>query len=86
MQGEPIDNGNSSDSIAVIGKAIYRNMSVGDTDERSAKRDVTAEAAITVPAISNQEHKLLGRFRSRPIRVISKPSKKRQASRGTDRE
>ena len=84
--GDIIDVGTLSREMAVSGQSMYRQMSVSDTDDKAARKDVIAEVAITIPALSAVEHKLLGQFHSRPIRVISKPSKKRQSARGAERE
>ncbi|KDN36978.1 LAG1-DNAbind-domain-containing protein [Tilletiaria anomala UBC 951] len=82
--GQNISIGSSYNDMTVLGQAAYRQMAISEADDKLTRRDVTAEVAITVPAVSAQQHKLLGRFKSRPIRVISKPSKKRQSARGTE--
>ncbi|KAJ1020653.1 hypothetical protein NDA16_004046 [Ustilago loliicola] len=80
--GRLIDVGNPSSEMAISGRCIGKQLYISDVDEK--RRHVEALVAISVPGSSPMDRRLLGTFPSRPIKVISKPSKKRQSSRNTE--
>ena len=80
--GKLIDVGNPSVEMAISGRCIGKQLYISDVDEK--RRHVEALVSITVPGTSPIDRRLLGTFASKPIKVISKPSKKRQSSRNTE--
>ncbi|SAM81647.1 related to J kappa-recombination signal binding protein [Ustilago bromivora] len=80
--GRLIDVGNPSSEMAISGRCIGKQLYISDVDEK--RRHVEALVSISVPGSSPMDRHLLGTFPSRPIKVISKPSKKRQSSRNTE--
>ncbi|PWY99860.1 LAG1-DNAbind-domain-containing protein [Testicularia cyperi] len=80
--GRLIDVGNPSSDMAISGRCIGKQLFISDVDEK--RRHVEALVSISVPGSSPVDRRLLGTFPSRPIKVISKPSKKRQSSRNTE--
>nr|CDI53034.1 related to J kappa-recombination signal binding protein [Melanopsichium pennsylvanicum 4] len=80
--GRLIDVGNPSSEMAISGRCIGKQLYISDVDEK--RRHVEALVSISVPGSSPLDRRLLGTFPSRPIKVISKPSKKRQSSRNTE--
>ncbi|KAG8950977.1 hypothetical protein FRC03_012676 [Tulasnella sp. 419] len=67
-----------------MGRCIGKQLFISDVDER--KKKVEALVKITVPAdeAEGEPERLLGVFPSRPIKVISKPSKKRQSAKNLE--
>lgn len=82
--GRLIDVGNPSSEMAISGRCIGKQLFISDVDEK--RRNVEALISISVAGTSPLDRRLLGTFPSKPIKVISKPSKKRQSSRNTERE
>ena len=82
--GRLIDVGNPSSEMAISGRSIGRQLFINDTDEK--KRHCEALVHISVPGSSSSGRRSLGTFASKPIKVISKPSKKRQSTRTSDCE
>jgi hypothetical protein len=82
--GRLIDVGNPSSEMAISGRCIGRQLYITDLDEK--RRYCEAVVNVSVPGNTVSERHLLGSFASKPIKVISKPSKKRQSSRNADRE
>jgi len=82
--GRLIDVGNPSSEMAISGRSIGRQLFINDSDEK--RRHCEALIHISVPGLTASDRKPLGTFASKPIKVISKPSKKRQSTRTSDRE
>ncbi|UZJ53857.1 hypothetical protein CBS101457_003177 [Exobasidium rhododendri] len=80
--GRLIDVGNPSSEMAISGRSIGRQLFINDSDEK--RRHCEALIHITVPGLTASDRKSLGTFASKPIKVISKPSKKRQSTRQSD--
>lgn len=80
--GRLIDVGNPSSEMAVSGRCIGRQLYITDFDEK--RKACETLVSVMVPGISAADARLLGTFSSKPIKIISKPSKKRQSSRNTD--
>lgn len=73
----------------ILAKSTFKQMAVSEAEQSDSgsRRDVQADFTLTVPSgACPGQHKLLGSFPSRPVRIISKPSKKRQSVRGTESE
>lgn len=82
--GRLIDVGNPSSEMAVSGRCIGKNLYITDVDEK--RRTCETLVSVSVPGRSAVEPVLLGTFASKPIKIISKPSKKRQSNRNTECE
>jgi hypothetical protein len=84
VSGKLIDARKSSSEMAISGRSIGKQLYISDADDK--KRHCEALVHITVPGLSQLDRRSLGTFASKPIKVISKPSKKRQSNRTSDRE
>lgn len=82
--GRLIDVGNPSSEMAVSGRCIGKQLYISDIDEK--RRTCEMLVSLSVPGLSATDARLLGTFASKPIKIISKPSKKRQSNRNTERE
>ncbi|PWN40673.1 LAG1-DNAbind-domain-containing protein [Ceraceosorus guamensis] len=81
--GRLIDvSGNGSTELAISGRCIAKQLFINDLDEK--RRYCEANVTISMPGRNPDEHHLLGHFPSKQIKVISKPSKKRQSARNAD--
>lgn len=80
--GKLLDTDNASSDFAISGRSIGRQLFINDSDE--PRKHCEALVHINLPAKSASERRSLGTFSSRPIKVISKPSKKRQSTRNTE--
>ena len=86
--GKPIDLSEEyADTSARIGRCVGKQLFISDVDER--KKRVEALVKVNITALNEDgglsEH-VVGTFPSRPIKVISKPSKKRQSAKNLERE
>lgn len=70
------------------GNVTTRSLSGLEPSEQGLRRDVQVDFTVTEPSPNQPDGstKVSARFLSRPIRVISKPCKKRQSVRGTESE
>lgn len=82
--GRLIDVGNPSAEMAVSGRCIGKQLYISDIDEK--RRTCEMLVSLSVPGLSATDARLLGTFASKPIKIISKPSKKRQSNRNTERK
>jgi hypothetical protein len=80
--GKLIDTDNPSSEFAISGRSIGRQLFINDSDEK--RRHCEAHVHLTVPAAVASDRRPLGVFASKPIKVISKPSKKRQSTRNSE--
>ncbi|CAO1632724.1 unnamed protein product [Sympodiomycopsis kandeliae] len=80
--GRLIDVGNPSLEMAVSGRCIGKQLYISDLDEK--RRTCEMLVSLSVPGLSATDARLLGTFASKPIKIISKPSKKRQSNRNTE--
>ncbi|MCO5588130.1 hypothetical protein L7F22_042085 [Adiantum nelumboides] len=80
--GKLLDTDNPSSEFAISGRSIGRQLFINDSDEK--RRHCEALVQIQVPALAASDRKSLGVFPSKPIKVISKPSKKRQSTRNSE--
>lgn len=82
--GRLIDVGNPSSEMAVSGRCIGKQLYITDIDEK--RRNCETLVRVSVPGRSAVDAVHLGTFASKPIKIISKPSKKRQSNRNAERE
>ncbi|KAF7306055.1 J-kappa-recombination signal binding protein [Mycena chlorophos] len=75
ISGEPLPQ---EGSIEWTSKQLF----ISDVDEK--KKKVEALVRITAPATDEDPERIIGTFPSRPIKVISKPSKKRQSAKNLE--
>ncbi|KAH7108529.1 hypothetical protein BKA62DRAFT_24948 [Auriculariales sp. MPI-PUGE-AT-0066] len=64
-----------------VGRAVGKHLYISEADEKRKK--VEALVHVAAPQLDDQE-RLIGIFKSRPIKVISKPSKKRQSAKNLE--
>ncbi|KIY74441.1 LAG1-DNAbind-domain-containing protein [Cylindrobasidium torrendii FP15055 ss-10] len=70
-------------STTYIGRCVGKQLFISELDEKRKK--VEALAAVTVPSHDEDEPaRVIGVFPSKPIKVISKPSKKRQSAKNLE--
>jgi len=86
--GKPIDyTEDYADNSARIGRCVGKQLFISDVDERKKRVEALVKISLTTqnPDGGLQEHGI-GTFPSRPIKVISKPSKKRQSAKNLERK
>ena len=66
-----------------VGRCVGKQLYISDVDEKRKK--VEALAKIMAPGSEDEPEHVIGCFPSRPIKVISKPSKKRQSAKNLER-
>ena len=71
-----------SDDVTYLGRAVGKQLFI--SDERQKK--VEALVKIVAPSSEDEPERIIGTFPSRPIKVISKPSKKRQSAKNMERK
>jgi recombining binding protein (suppressor of hairless) len=67
-----------------IGRCVGKQLFISDVDEK--KKKVEALVKIIAAASDTEPERVIGTFPSRPIKVISKPSKKRQSAKNLERK
>jgi recombining binding protein (suppressor of hairless) len=67
-----------------IGRCVGKQLYISDADEKRKK--VEALVQVMAPASDDGVDRVIGVFPSRPIKVISKPSKKRQSAKNLECE
>lgn len=72
-----------TDATTFIGRAVGKQLFISEVDEK--KKKVEALVHVTAPAVDDGPERVIGIFKSRPIKVISKPSKKRQSAKNLER-
>ncbi|PVU86973.1 hypothetical protein BB559_006299 [Furculomyces boomerangus] len=73
------DGANSKSGICKLrGRCVSKNLFINDNDDKSKK------VRVSVTLTDNHTNERLAEFYSKPIKVISKPSKKRQSIRNVD--
>lgn len=79
--GKQVDlNEPPPDDVTYLGRAIGKQLFI--SDERQKK--VEALIKIVAPSSEEEPERIIGTFPSRPIKVISKPSKKRQSAKNME--
>ncbi|OMJ07659.1 Suppressor of hairless-like protein [Smittium culicis] len=75
----PINSNNPSNSVSKLrGRCVAKNLYINDSDDKNKKVHVKVRLS------DNHNKSLMAEFYSKPIKVISKPSKKRQSVRNVD--
>lgn len=80
--GKSFDVGDPPTGTTYIGRCVGKQLFISDVDEK--KKKVEALVKITAPASDDEPERVIGTFQSRPIKVISKPSKKRQSAKNLE--
>jgi recombining binding protein (suppressor of hairless) len=82
---DPATDVPSSEHTTFIGRAVGKQLYISEADEKRKKVDALVQ--ISAPQLQPDEpERIIGIFKSRPIKVISKPSKKRQSAKNLERE
>jgi recombining binding protein suppressor of hairless len=66
-----------------VGRCVGKQLFISDVDEK--KKKVEALVKVIAPTGDDELERVIGIFPSRPIKVISKPSKKRQSAKNLER-
>lgn len=82
--GKSFDVSDPPTGTTYIGRCVGKQLFISDVDEK--KKKVEALVKITAPASEDEPERVIGVFPSRPIKVISKPSKKRQSAKNLERK
>lgn len=79
MNGERTPDELVGDGVIIAGRGIGKGGFVSALCDPGRDRVIKAEVAIVAPGVGTREDRLIGLFCGRPMTVISKPSKRRQA-------
>lgn len=82
--GKSFDVNDPPAGTTYIGRCVGKQLFISDVDEK--KKKVEALVKIMAPASDDEPERVIGTFPSRPIKVISKPSKKRQSAKNLERK
>lgn len=88
--GKAFDANDPPQGTTYIGRCVGKQLFISDVDEK--KKKVEALVRIVAPASGEDDgmggggERVIGTFPSRPIKVISKPSKKRQSAKNLECE
>ncbi|KAF9518627.1 hypothetical protein BS47DRAFT_1388799 [Hydnum rufescens UP504] len=84
--GKPIDHSEdyADESAARIGRCVGKQLFISDVDERKKRVEALVKINIAAQHGDRLEEHVVGTFSSRPIKVISKPSKKRQSAKNLE--
>ncbi|KAJ3502285.1 hypothetical protein NMY22_g18635 [Coprinellus aureogranulatus] len=80
--GKSFDVSDPPTGTTYIGRCVGKQLFISDVDEK--KKKVEALVKVTAPASEDEPERVIGVFPSRPIKVISKPSKKRQSAKNLE--
>ncbi|KAJ7647147.1 jkappa-recombination signal binding protein [Roridomyces roridus] len=80
--GKSFDISDPPSGTTYTGRCVGKQLFISDVDEK--KKKVEALVKITAPATDDEPERIIGTFPSRPIKVISKPSKKRQSAKNLE--
>lgn len=79
--GKPFDVNEPPSGTTYVGRCVGKQLYISEADEKRKK----VEALVKITAVAaNEEEKVIGVFSSKPIKVISKPSKKRQSAKNLE--
>lgn len=81
--GKSFDMSEPPTGTTYIGRCVGKQLFISDIDEK--KKKVEALVKICSPAVDDEPERVIGIFPSRSIKVISKPSKKRQSAKNLER-
>lgn len=79
-------NGGAQPHPARIGRCVGKQLYISDVDERKKRVEALVKISVAAQNGDRMEEHYLGTFTSKPIKVISKPSKKRQSAKNLERE
>lgn len=82
--GKAFDVSDPPTGTTYIGRCVGKQLFISDVDEK--KKKVEALVKIMAPSSDDEPERVIGTFPSRPIKVISKPSKKRQSAKNLECE
>ncbi|KAK1233172.1 hypothetical protein PQX77_003707 [Marasmius sp. AFHP31] len=80
--GKPFDISDPPTGTTYIGRCVGKQLFISDVDEK--KKKVEALVKISAAGSDDEPERVIGVFPSRPIKVISKPSKKRQSAKNLE--
>ncbi|KAH9931053.1 uncharacterized protein BXZ73DRAFT_90143 [Epithele typhae] len=80
--GKAFDVSDPPTGTTFIGRCVGKQLYISDVDEK--KKKVEALVKIMAPTSDDEPERIVGTFPSRPIKVISKPSKKRQSAKNLE--
>lgn len=80
--GKAFDVSDPPTGTTYLGRCVGKQLYISDVDEK--KKKVEALVKIMAPAAEDEPERVIGTFPSRPIKVISKPSKKRQSAKNLE--
>ncbi|KAF7792338.1 hypothetical protein EIP86_003374 [Pleurotus ostreatoroseus] len=80
--GKGFDVADPPTGTTYIGRCVGKQLFISDVDEK--KKKVEALVKIVAPGGDDEPERVVGTFPSRPIKVISKPSKKRQSAKNLE--
>ncbi|KAH8119101.1 LAG1-DNAbind-domain-containing protein [Phellopilus nigrolimitatus] len=80
--GKAFDVNDPPAGTTYIGRCVGKQLFISDVDEK--KKKVEALVKIMAPASDDEPERVIGTFPSRSIKVISKPSKKRQSAKNLE--
>jgi recombining binding protein suppressor of hairless len=81
--GKPIDVSDPPAGTTYVGRCVGKQLFISDVDEK--KKKVEALVKVIAPTGDDELERVIGTFPSKPIKVISKPSKKRQSAKNLER-
>jgi recombining binding protein (suppressor of hairless) len=82
--GKTFDVNDPPSNTTFIGRCVGKQLFISDVDEK--KKKVEALVKIVAPPCGDEPERTIGTFPSWPIKVISKPSKKRQSAKNLERQ
>src|ERR1700722_2584501 len=82
--GKTFDPNDPPSGTTYIGRCVGKQVLISDVDEK--KKKVEALVKISTPTYGDEIERVIGTFPSRSIKVISKPSKKRQSAKNLERQ
>jgi len=80
--GKPFDATDPPNGTTFVGRCVGKQLFISEADEKRKK--VEALVKVTAPSVGDEEGKVIGLFPSKSIKVISKPSKKRQSAKNLE--
>ncbi|KAH9040121.1 LAG1-DNAbind-domain-containing protein [Lactarius pseudohatsudake] len=80
--GKPFDVSDPPTGTTYIGRCVGKQLFISDVDEK--KKKVEALVKVIASIGEDEPERVIGTFPSRPIKVISKPSKKRQSAKNLE--
>ncbi|KDQ57800.1 hypothetical protein JAAARDRAFT_130697 [Jaapia argillacea MUCL 33604] len=80
--GKSFDVNDPPTGTTYVGRCVGKQLFISDVDEK--KKKVEALVKIMAPSSDDEPERVIGTFPSKPIKVISKPSKKRQSAKNLE--